>query len=286
MDSLLELSNAAKGPPSLPTPVSGFEIAAALLNSDTPQSPMTSANYISSASHLSQSEPPFVSTSKPPSCPLEVQSPVRQALLSNPGVVSVDEQRQISSPMQKQAGEGNSPVGELSFAGGSTPVKQNDRLDFSHLLDTPVGLGGSGSAFQAYRRADQPPAARAAWNISAPVFQPRFVGPSFITPVALHPTHVAQWPVYGSVSQAPLKPTATIPTSWAVQQPSMSSSKPTTSTSYHGLHFQGRVLVLLRGAPGSGKSTLARCVFFQKLLFRFLITLLQHVKCVTAVFHV
>ncbi|KAL2098230.1 hypothetical protein ACEWY4_007437 [Coilia grayii] len=252
MDSLLELSNAAKGPHSLPTPDSGFEIAAALLTSDIPQPLTTAADDSSPAVHYCQSESPSLSASVPVSSPVKVQSPARQVLLGNSSVGS------DSSPKQKQVSRGNSPVAELSFAGGSASIKQNDRLDFSHLLGAQVGLGGSGSAFQAYRREEQPHAVRVPWNIAAPVFQPRSVEPSFITPVVLKPTHVAQWPAYRSVSQAPLKPTATIPTSWAVQNPAIYNNKPTTSTSNYGLHFEGKVLVLLRGAPGSGKSTLAR----------------------------
>lgn len=94
------------------------------------------------------------------------------------------------------------------------------------------------------------------FNIDAPVFTPRVghnQGPAFITPVAQlpsnltnQPQHSIPWPTHRPTSIAPLRPSATIPKSWALPDPH----------NKHRLH--GRVLVLLRGAPGSGKSTLAR----------------------------
>lgn len=98
------------------------------------------------------------------------------------------------------------------------------------------------------------------WNLEAPAFSPHFLGnqgPTFITPVAQSPSswpslprHTSPWMGHAPVSQAPLKPSATVPKSWTQppQFPGRSSR----------LHLEGRVLVLLRGAPGSGKSTLAR----------------------------
>ncbi|XP_042558893.1 NEDD4-binding protein 2 [Clupea harengus] len=269
MDSLLELSDAAKGVPSLPPPVSGFEFAAALLNPDIPQSvssyPKTTGSRTKAVhtphtlTHSTQSEPSPLAASVPLSSLPSPQPPAWQALLGNPSVESG--QHQTSSPKQRQDSRGNSPVGELSFAGGCASVDRSDRLDFSHLIGGSVGLGGSGSAFQAYRRDEQPRAVGAAWNLTAPEFHPRSEGPSFITPVALNPNLAARLSTYGSVSQAPLKPTATIPTSWAVQQPPIHGNKPTTAPTFNQrLRFEGRVLVLLRGAPGSGKSTLARAM--------------------------
>lgn len=267
MDSLLELSDAAKGAPSVPTPVSGFEMAAALLNSDMPQSmPCDHKNSTTlsvhtphTLTHHSQPEQSPLSASVPLSSLPTPQLPARQVMVSNVG--SIGGHHQTSSPIQKQASRGSSPVGELSFAPGAPLVNQSDRLDFSHLIGGSVGLGGSGSAFQAYRRDDQPRVVGAPWNISAPEFHPRSEGPSFITPVVPNPTLAARWSSYASVSQAPLKPTATIPTSWATQQPPIQGNKHTTApTPNHRLCFEGRVVVLLRGAPGSGKSTLARCV--------------------------
>lgn len=98
------------------------------------------------------------------------------------------------------------------------------------------------------------------WNVDVPAFSPHVhVGqePVFITPVAHPPSNwrslprnASPWSNQGHV-QAPLKPSATIPKSWVLPAP--------TSPGHNKrLRLQGRVLVLLRGAPGSGKSTLAR----------------------------
>ncbi|KAK2817017.1 hypothetical protein Q5P01_025208 [Channa striata] len=102
------------------------------------------------------------------------------------------------------------------------------------------------------------------WNLQAPEFSPRLYGnqvPSFITPVAKPPSNwpsqlrdPSPWVGQAPVSQAPLKPSATIPKSWAVSaalQPPAQHSR---------LHLEGRLLVLLRGAPGSGKTTMARAL--------------------------
>lgn len=99
------------------------------------------------------------------------------------------------------------------------------------------------------------------WNLEAPVFSPHVhenLGPTFITPVVQPPSnwtnqprHASPWLSQGPVSQAPLKPYATIPKSWVLPAPPPAAQ-------YNRLRLQGRVVVLLRGAPGSGKSTLAR----------------------------
>lgn len=93
-------------------------------------------------------------------------------------------------------------------------------------------------------------------NIDAPVFTPHVgqnQGPAFITPVAQLPSNLTNqpqpsipWTSHRPISIAPLRPSATIPKSWALPVP------------HNRLRLHGRVLVLLRGAPGSGKSTLAR----------------------------
>lgn len=146
-------------------------------------------------------------------------------------------------------------------------------------LKPPLDLGASGrpSAFQVYKKQEplQNTSANAAvggarakvsvltpeprghlqspWNIDAPVFTPHASqnrGPAFITPVAQlpsNPTNQAiHWPSHRPISEAPLRPSAAIPKSWALPVP------------HNRLRLHGRVLVLLRGAPGSGKSTLAR----------------------------
>ncbi len=100
------------------------------------------------------------------------------------------------------------------------------------------------------------------WNLEAPAFSPRIhgnQGPAFITPVAQTPSnwpsqhrHASPWLSRGPVSQAPLKPSATIPKSWTLP------AAPQPPAQYSRLRLDGKVLVLLRGAPGSGKSTMAR----------------------------
>lgn len=99
------------------------------------------------------------------------------------------------------------------------------------------------------------------WNLEAPVFTPyvsQNQGPAFITPVAQLPSNLTSqtwqsipWLNHSPISKAPLRPSATIPKSWA-------PSAPQSPTHHNRLRLQGRVLVLLRGAPGSGKSTLAK----------------------------
>lgn len=100
------------------------------------------------------------------------------------------------------------------------------------------------------------------WNLAAPLFSPqihRNQRPAFITPVAQAPSvwlshtrHAPPWLSQGPFCQAPLKPSAAIPKSWALTAP----GPPPAHLSR--LYLQGKVLVLLRGPPGSGKSTLAR----------------------------
>lgn len=101
-----------------------------------------------------------------------------------------------------------------------------------------------------------------AWNLTAPVFFPPIYGnqrPAFITPVAQAPSgwlgqtrHASSWLSPGPFIQAPCKPPAALPNSWA-----LTASGPAPAH-LNRLYLQGKVLVLLRGAPGSGKSTLAR----------------------------
>lgn len=99
------------------------------------------------------------------------------------------------------------------------------------------------------------------WNLGAPEFCRQVQGshrPTFITPVAqgpscwLSPSRLASpWLNTGPISQSPLKPSAVLK-SWAL------SAAPQAPALHSRLQLQGKVLVLLRGAPGSGKSTLAR----------------------------
>lgn len=191
----------------------------------------------------------------------------------------------------------SSPLDQLSsWEDEIVGEQQQSMVDFTHLMSetpadkSPLDLAASGrpSAFQVYKKQDPPhtlsdkagvvpPKATVGgarskvlnqvppgympspWNLQAPVFSPRIhghQGPAFITPVAPNwpsqPPHASPWPSQGPVSQAPLKPSATIPKSWALP----AALHPPAKNSR--LRLEGRVLVLLRGAPGSGKSTLAR----------------------------
>uniref|UniRef100_A0A3Q1FF34 NEDD4 binding protein 2 n=1 Tax=Acanthochromis polyacanthus TaxID=80966 RepID=A0A3Q1FF34_9TELE len=173
----------------------------------------------------------------------------------------------------------SSPLNQLSTWEDDIVEGQQSVLDFTHLTtDTsadkpkpPLDLAASGrpSAFQVYKKQDPPHTSKVSmlnspWNPEAPIFLPRIhgnQGPTFITPVAQssfnwssQPRHASPWLSQGPVSQAPLKPSATIPKSWAVP------AAPQVSAKFSRLHLDGKLLVLLRGAPGSGKSTLARAL--------------------------
>uniref|UniRef100_A0A3P8TUS1 NEDD4 binding protein 2 n=1 Tax=Amphiprion percula TaxID=161767 RepID=A0A3P8TUS1_AMPPE len=191
----------------------------------------------------------------------------------------------------------SSPPNQLSTWQDDIAEGQQSVLDFTHLTTEtsadkpkpPLHLAASGrpSAFQVYKKQDPPhtlsdrtglmqPDAVAGgarskvdmlnspWNPDAPVFLPRIhgnQGPAFITPVAQSPSnwpsqprHASYWLSQGPVIQAPLKPSATIPKSWAVP------AAPQVSAKSSRLCLDGKLLVLLRGAPGSGKSTMARAL--------------------------
>ncbi|KAK6324398.1 hypothetical protein J4Q44_G00037400 [Coregonus suidteri] len=108
------------------------------------------------------------------------------------------------------------------------------------------------------------------WNARASEFQPRIHGnqagggPTFIVPVALSPSPwhtqaASHWSAQGPVRRAPVKAGATIPRSWTGGVSAAAAPRAPLLSGQHGrLRLEGRVLVLLRGAPGSGKSTLAR----------------------------
>ncbi|TKS68148.1 NEDD4-binding protein 2 [Collichthys lucidus] len=199
-----------------------------------------------------------------------------------------------SGALEEHISGTSSPLDELSTweddtAGQEQQQQQQSMVDFKHLTaetpadkpKPPLDLAASGrpSAFQVYKKqepshtlSDTLPSkgivggARSKmvnqeqlgytpppWNLQAPVFSPRIhgnQGPTFITPVA--PNWSSQpWLSQAPVGQAPLKPSAIIPKSWAMPAP-----RPPAQSSR--LRLEGKVLVLLRGAPGSGKSTLAR----------------------------
>uniref|UniRef100_A0A4W5LPS5 Uncharacterized protein n=1 Tax=Hucho hucho TaxID=62062 RepID=A0A4W5LPS5_9TELE len=183
----------------------------------------------------------------------------------------------------------------LDFSHLTSSPAETDRTKPSLPLD--LVCADRPSAFQAYRKLDQslvpPEGGRAVppggvvggartktsvageeerlsnshfWNTQAPEFKPHVHGnqarvPTFIIPVALSPsawhtqaTPATHWLVQGPVSQAP-----TVPRSWTGGVSAAAGPRAPLLFGQHGrLRLEGRVLVLLRGAPGSGKSTLAR----------------------------
>lgn len=159
------------------------------------------------------------------------------------------------------------PPMDLAASGRPSAFQVYKKQELSPSLSDKAGITPSESIVGAARAKmsvlNQRPIGyvQTPWNLEAQVFSPHVQKdqePVFITPVAQpppnwssQPRRASPWSNQGPVGQAPLKPSATIPKSWATPAPQ--------SHGYHGrLRLQGRVLVLLRGAPGSGKSTLAR----------------------------
>lgn len=161
------------------------------------------------------------------------------------------------------------PPLDLSASGRPSAFQVYKKQELSQTLSDKAGPMPSkvivGGARSKVDMLNQKPHsyAQSSWNLDAPEFSPHVhgkQGPAFITPVAQmasnwpsQPRHASPWICQGPVSQAPLKPSATIPKSWALPapQPPARSSR---------LRLEGKVLVLLRGAPGSGKSTMARAL--------------------------
>lgn len=323
MDSLLELSLAAEGAATVPSPVSGFERTAAALISPTT----------------------FSASNPPPDSDMPVQQlrprPLSPKILTEDLDLLLDQLENVTSqqetkdelqgekylsafpplPFQQedlpellqsslQHASGEPPPGLVGHSGPSLTCDQRNTLKVEteqqadlafRMMETtadvpkpPMDLAASGrpSAFQVYKKQDVshtysekaavPPSEsiiggtrskvnmlnqrpigymQSPWNVDAPAFSPHVHAgqePVFITPVAQPPSNwsslprnASPWSNHGPVVQAPLKPSATIPKSWVLPAP--------TSPGHNKrLRLQGRVLVLLRGAPGSGKSTLAR----------------------------
>lgn len=159
------------------------------------------------------------------------------------------------------------PPLDLAASGRPSAFQAYKKQDPSHTFSDKAGVMPSkaivGGARSKVNTLNQEPLGYmpSPWNLKAPVFSPRIYGnqgPAFITPVAQMPSnwpsqprHASPW--LGPVSQAPLKPSATIPKSWATPAPQPPAQ-------YSRLRLEGKVLVLLRGAPGSGKSTMARAL--------------------------
>ena len=175
-------------------------------------------------------------------------------------------------------------IGDFSHLMGETPAERPKPLDLaasgrlsafqpykkqepSHTLpdnagDNPSKVVAKGPRSKESKMNEEPlDYIQTPWNLDAPVFSPHVhenLGPVFITPVAQkppswtsQPRHGSLWLSHNPVGQAPLKPSATVPKAWTLPSPQLPAQ-------YNRLRLQGRVLVLLRGAPGSGKSTMAR----------------------------
>ncbi|XP_059904029.1 NEDD4-binding protein 2 [Gadus macrocephalus] len=187
---------------------------------------------------------------------------------------------------------------KLSFWERKDVKKEESLLNYSHLISPPesaaakakpnasLDLVASGrpSAFQVYKKSDAASESSQSmpyggvgggvrskvlpqtwqpthWNPELPSFCPRVhgnQGPTFITPVAsaspwdsrLRPA--SHWSNQWTSPLGSPKPLDAIPKSRAPPP------APRGAGAHSRLHIEGRVLVLLRGAPGSGKSTLAR----------------------------
>ncbi|XP_070841786.1 NEDD4-binding protein 2 [Chaetodon trifascialis] len=161
------------------------------------------------------------------------------------------------------------PPLDLAASGRPSAFQVYKKQDPSHTLSDKAGVVPSeaivGGARSKVNMLNQEPLGfmPSHWNLDAPEFSPCIQGnqrPAFITPVAQMPStwpsqprQASPWLGQGPVSQAPLKPSATIPKSWALPAPQPPAQ-------HSRLRLEGKVLVLLRGAPGSGKSTLARAL--------------------------
>uniref|UniRef100_A0A3Q4AX51 Uncharacterized protein n=1 Tax=Mola mola TaxID=94237 RepID=A0A3Q4AX51_MOLML len=258
MDSLLELSVAAEVAAPIPALVSGFERTAAALLSPR---------------EFSESRPDPGSSKSPqplssPSANLlteELDLLIDQeleTLTAQQGIKEEHDSSQYLSPFPpplfpKQV------LPELlqsSFDWEDETVDERQSIvDFSHLMGETPGPRSKESKMN-----EEPlDYIQTPWNLEAPVFSPRVhenLGPPFITPVAQKPSswtsqprHASLWLSHNPAGQAPLKPSATVPKAWTLPAPQLPAQ-------YNRLRLQGRVLVLLRGAPGSGKSTMARAL--------------------------
>uniref|UniRef100_A0A4W6BWV0 NEDD4 binding protein 2 n=1 Tax=Lates calcarifer TaxID=8187 RepID=A0A4W6BWV0_LATCA len=160
------------------------------------------------------------------------------------------------------------PPLDLAASGRPSAFQVYKKQDPSHSLSqqavvmpSHTAVGGARSKLNILNQ-EPPGYVSSPWNLEAPVFSPQIhgnQGPTFITPVAQTPStwprqprHPSPWLTHAPISQAPLRPSATIPKSWALP------AAPQLPARHSRLRLEGRVLVLLRGAPGSGKSTLAR----------------------------
>ncbi|XP_047435183.1 NEDD4-binding protein 2 [Mugil cephalus] len=236
--------------------------------------------------------PPFSQQALPELLQSSLEPGSREASAKDVGNL-VEHVSGASSPLDQlstwdeQAAEGQRPVLDFTHLIGETSAeKPKPPLDLaasgrpsafqvykkqepSHGASERPGLGRSdavvGGARSKVNMLIREPPASPHWNPEAPAFSPHIRGnqaPVFITPVAQtpsnwpsHPRQASPWLSQAPVSQAPLKPSATIPKSWALP-----AAPPAAAPQHSRLRLEGKLLVLLRGAPGSGKSTLARAL--------------------------
>nr|XP_046269555.1 NEDD4-binding protein 2 isoform X2 [Scatophagus argus] len=185
---------------------------------------------------------------------------------------TVEEQQSVvdfTHLMAETPADNLKPPLDLAASGRPSAFQVYKKQDSSHTLSDKAGfmacktvVGGAKSKVSMLNQ-EQLGYMPSHWNLKAPDFFPcvhENKGPAFITPVAQlpsnwtgHSRHASPWLSQGPVSQAPLKPSATIPKSWTLPAPQPPAQ-------HSRLRLQGKVLVLLRGAPGSGKSTLARAL--------------------------
>ncbi|XP_053711199.1 NEDD4-binding protein 2-like isoform X2 [Synchiropus splendidus] len=297
MDSLLELSVTVEPPPSGSPPVSGFEhTAAVLLNTQQPSQselplgpsePCSSStkpdllteeldllvdeelNLLTAQQELMQD----VHTIEPPSVDPAASS------VHTPDGLQHDRSIRIGHPSASSVQQDLQQ--KLSWE-PERPGCQDSIINDQHLVtEVPVEKGslefpalGRTSAFQVYKKQDSSHSApnttatgqpehnlgragsqlypTAQWNLDSPVFTPKYAShqqPFFMTPVV-----APNSPSWVNCAPANPAPRASIPKSWALPAP------PPEVAGSRRLRLEGKVLVLLRGAPGSGKSTLARAL--------------------------
>lgn len=185
----------------------------------------------------------------------------------NPLKVEMEQQEDFTYRMTGTLADVPKPPMDLAASGRPSAFQVYKKQEESHTYSEKAAMPSSESIVGGTRSKvnmlNQRPIGymQSPWNMEVPAFSPHVnVGqePVFITPVVQPPSNwnsllinASPWSSQGAVVQAPLKPSATIPKSWALPAPNSPGHN-------KRLRLQGRVLVLLRGAPGSGKSTLAR----------------------------
>ncbi|KAF5902290.1 NEDD4-binding protein 2 [Clarias magur] len=195
MDALLELSGAAEGKTTASPSLSGFEMAAALLEPHHPSHTRssTASSVVSAASNYEGSHQeltpgttclteeydclidqeleslttlnPLPSSTMISTLPLSSESvPLssgapRSPLLAKEALMDLDQIDVEYNSNTKTGGaqRNTSPINKLSFGGVSLPQESGIALDFSHLTQESNCAAPRPSAFKAYRKSDQFP---------------------------------------------------------------------------------------------------------------------------------